>query len=187
MSANTMPRIRYLVVDVDGTMTDSGIYYDSFGNEWKRFSTRDAAGFFAAKRAGIAVVVLTGRECAATMRRMNELGVEHLYQNVKDKAVFLKRFMNEKRIAKEEMGYIGDDLNDLAAMGLAGFVACPVDACREVKEIADYISPIKGGYGAVRDAVEWYLSKAEAAKPTLQKNSAKQCITGLSTSGGERG
>lgn len=150
-------RIKYLVIDVDGTMTDAGIFYDEHGNELKKFCTKDAAGFFAARAAGIQILVLTGRECAATTRRMTEMKVDYLVQNCKDKVTYLKRFMEDRHITKEEIGYLGDDLNDLTAMQLCEFVGCPKDACVEVKDRADYISSIKGGYGAVRDIIEHML------------------------------
>ena len=152
-------KIKYLVIDVDGTMTDAGIYYDDNGNELKKFCTKDAAGFFAAYAAGIEIIVLTGRECAATARRMAELKVDHLFQNVVDKAAFLTEFMKENHICKEDIGYIGDDLNDLPPMKLVGYVGCPADSCREVKNAADYISPVKGGHGAVRDVIEQILTE----------------------------
>ena len=141
-------KVKLLVVDVDGTMTDAGIYYDEHGNELKKFCTKDAAGFFAAHKSGIKIMVLTGRECAATTRRMTELKVDYLFQNVKDKLSFLKKFMQENEILKEEVGYIGDDLNDIPPMKISGFVGCPSDSCIEVREIADYVSNVKGGYGA---------------------------------------
>ena len=156
-----MKPIKLLVIDVDGTMTDGGIYYDEHGNEWKKFNTKDAAGFFAAKQAGIKTMVLTGRECAATTRRMTELQVDYLFQKVNDKAAFLQNFMRENGIEKAEVGYIGDDVNDLQPMKLSGFVMCPADACREVREIADYVSPFMGGHGAVRDAIECLLNTWE--------------------------
>lgn len=152
-------KIKYLVIDVDGTMTDAGIYYDEHGNELKKFCTKDAAGFFAARRAGIQIMVLTGRECAATTRRMTEMKVDFLVQNCKDKIAYLTQFMEEHGIRREEIGYLGDDLNDLPPMQLCGFVGCPEDACKEVRERADYVSHIKGGYGAVRDIVEYLLRK----------------------------
>lgn len=150
-------KINYLVIDVDGTMTDAGIYYDEHGNELKKFCTKDAAGFFAAKKAGIQILVLTGRECAATTRRMEEMKVNYLIQNCKDKVVYLKRFMEENKISSDEIGYLGDDLNDLAPMNLCGFVGCPHDACVEVKSKADYVSRVNGGAGAVRDIIEHLL------------------------------
>lgn len=149
--------LKLLVIDVDGTMTDGGIYYDEHGNELKRFCTKDAAGFFAAPKAGIKIMVLTGRECAATARRMGEMKVEHIFQNIGSKEVFLQNFMKEHGLSRENIGYIGDDLNDLPAMKLAGYIGCPADACPEVKEMADYIAARKGGHGAVRDVIEHML------------------------------
>ncbi len=152
--------LKYLVIDVDGTMTDGGVYYDENGNELKKFNTKDAAGFFAAHKAGIEILVLTGRECKATERRMKELKVDFLHQNIKNKMEFLKDFIGSRNITKEEIGYIGDDLNDLPPMTLTGFVGCPADSCAEVREKADYVSSLKGGEGAVRDIVEFILRKS---------------------------
>ena len=148
-----------MVIDVDGTMTDGGIYYDNNGNEYKRFNTKDAAGFFAARAAGIKTIVITGRESFATERRMKELQVDYVFQNVKNKAAFLKCFLSEHNIQKNEIGFIGDDLNDYDAMRLVSFVACPADSCREVRAISGYISEKKGGCGAVRDCIEHLLEE----------------------------
>ena len=153
--------MKLMVIDVDGTLTDGKIIYDENGNEMKEFSVRDAAGFFAAKAAGIKTMVLTGRECKATKRRLDELNVDYIFQNVKDKPSFLRRFCKEHALEKGDLGYIGDDLNDLEAMGMCGFVACPSDACAEVKEIANYVSDIKGGNGAVSNVIEHYLREKE--------------------------
>lgn len=150
-------KISHIVVDVDGTMTDGGIYYNENGNELKKFCTRDAAGFFAARAAGIKIMVITGRKCAATEKRMKELKVDFVQQNVKDKAAFLSSYFIEHGICRDEVGYIGDDLNDIAGMKMAGFVACPADGCTDVKAIAHYISPVNGGYGVVRDVIEYLL------------------------------
>lgn len=156
-SKEQLKEIKYLVIDVDGTMTDAGIYYDEHGNELKKFCTKDAAGFFAAHQAGMEILVLTGRECAATTRRMTEMKVDYLVQNCKDKVRYLIQFMEEKGMTKDELGYLGDDLNDLPGMQLCGFVGCPADACAEIKEYADYVATTKGGEGAVRDIIEYML------------------------------
>lgn len=95
--------IRFLIIDVDGTMTDSGIYYDENGNELKKFCTKDAAGFFVAKVSGIKIMVLTGRECKATKRRMQELKVDYIEQGVVDKVNFIKNFMKENNLKKENL------------------------------------------------------------------------------------
>lgn len=155
----SLGQIKYLIIDVDGTMTDAGIYYDEHGNELKKFCTKDAAGYFAARKAGIKLMVLTGRECQATTRRMQEMKFDYIVQNIKDKASYLKNFMEQNNIVKQELGYIGDDLNDLSPMKLCNFVGCPADACEEVKAQADYIAEIKGGYGAVRDIISAVLKE----------------------------
>ena len=142
-------------------MTDAGIYYDEHGNELKKFCTKDAAGFFAAHQVGMKIMILTGRECAATTRRMTEMKVEYLVQNCKDKVTYMKEFMEQSGISKDEVGYLGDDLNDLPGMHLCGFGGCPEDACAEVKERADYVSGIKGGYGAVRDIISYLLKERD--------------------------
>ncbi len=162
-------KIKYWVIDVDGTMTDGGIYYDENGNETKKFNTFDAAGFFAAHEAGMKIIVLTGRECQATKRRMTELKVDYLFQGVRDKRSFLTSFMEEHQISKDELGYIGDDLNDLAGMELAGFVACPDNSCEEVKSVADYVSQVKGGNGAVRDVISYVLKKEGTWETIVRK------------------
>lgn len=154
-----LQKIKYLIIDVDGTLTDAGIYYDENGNELKKFSTKDAAGFFAAHQVGIKIMILTGRECAATTRRMKEMKVEYLVQDCKDKITYIHDFMEKNNINKDEIGYLGDDLNDLPGMSLCSFVGCPMDACDEVKERADYISGVKGGYGAVRDIISYLLNE----------------------------
>ena len=156
---NQYDKIEYLIIDVDGTMTDAGIYYDEHGNELKKFCTKDAAGFFAARQVGIKIMVLTGRECAATTRRMQEMKVDYLVQNIKDKISYLDNFMKENHISFEEIGYLGDDLNDYAGMKAAGYAGCPADACEEIKAICDYVSPVKGGQGAVRDIITCLLKQ----------------------------
>ena len=151
--------ITLLVIDVDGTMTDGGIYYDASGNEWKKFNTRDAAGLFAARCAGIKTMVLTGRKSFAVEKRMTELKVDYLYQGISDKKQFLARFMEENRLTAPCVGYIGDDLNDYEPMKLAGFVGCPADACEEICQIADYVAAVPGGQGAVRECITYILKK----------------------------
>ena len=146
-------KIRLLVIDVDGTMTDSGIYYGQSGEELKKFSTRDAAGFFAAHAVHMKTMILTGRESRMVQRRMEELKVDYIIQGVNDKRTYLENFMKENNLVKWNIGYIGDDLNDYAPMQLAGFIGCPYDACEEIIDIANYRSSYCGGQGAVRDII----------------------------------
>ena len=161
--------IRLLVLDVDGTMTDGGVYYDATGNETKKFAIKDGAGLVLARTAGIRVMICTGRESEAVRRRAADLKITDVYQNVGTKAVFLRDFMAENGYERQEVAYCGDDLNDLAAMALCGFVACPEDAAAEVKARADYICPQRGGEGAVRGAVEKILRGDGRWKDAVQK------------------
>ena len=152
-------KLKYLILDVDGTLTDSGVIYDDLGNELKRFSTKDGSGFNIAHEAGFEIIVMTGRECKATLRRMEELKTEYIFQNVKKKPDCLKQFMEEKNASAENFAYIGDDLNDYKTMMMCGFVGCPLESAPEIKDISDYVSPVRAGYGAMRDIVEEILRR----------------------------
>lgn len=153
-----LKNIKYIVIDVDGTMTDGGIYYDNNGNEIKKFNVRDAAGVFALRAADIKVMVLTGRCSKAVERRMGELHVDYLFQGVYNKVEFLERFMVEEGIDKSQLAYIGDDVNDYEAMRLADFKACPSDACEEIAAIADYRTAAVGGKGVVTEVARHILT-----------------------------
>lgn len=160
--------IKLLILDVDGTLTDGGIYYDATGNELKKFSVKDGAGLVALRRAGVQVMICTGRECEAVRRRAADLHLEYVYQNVGNKAAFLRDFFKEHGLSREEVAYCGDDWNDLAAMALCGFVACPADAAAAVKARADYVCPQKGGEGAVRGAAEEILRREGRLEDAVQ-------------------
>lgn len=160
--------IKLLVLDVDGTLTDGGLYLDSTGNEIKKFSVKDGAGLVLARTAGIKTMILTGRESEPVTRRANELHLDYVIQNCKQKQIFLAQFMAEHGLSKEEVAYVGDDWIDLAAMELCGFIACPCDAVTEVLNRADYICPHAGGFGAVRDAVVFLLRRAGLFEQALK-------------------
>ncbi len=140
-------------------MTDGGVYYDATGNELKKFAIKDGAGLVLARTAGIRVMICTGRECEAVRRRAADLKSPTSTRMLARKQRFLRDFMAENGYARDDVdvAYCGDDLNDLAAMALCGFVACPADAAPEVRARADYICPQRGGEGAVRGAVEKIL------------------------------
>jgi 3-deoxy-D-manno-octulosonate 8-phosphate phosphatase (KDO 8-P phosphatase) len=150
-------KITHVVMDVDGTLTRGDICYDGKGDELKTFCTRDGVGFFAARWAGLHPVILTGRTSVAVERRAADFGVEFLHQGVDDKRRWLADFMERNGFGRERLAYIGDDLNDYGAMGLAAFVGCPLDACEEVRALANYVAACKGGEGAVRDVLRCLL------------------------------
>lgn len=156
---NDFDSIQYLILDVDGTLTDGSIYYDSTGNEIKKFSVKDGAGIILAQSFGIKCVIITGRESVMVQRRADDLEIKYVFQNIKNKSVFLSEFMKTMQITSENLAYCGDDINDLHAMRFASFVCCPADAAKEVQQISQYISSKVGGDGAVRDCIEFMLKK----------------------------
>ncbi len=161
--------IKLLVLDVDGTMTDGGVYYDATGNELKKFAIKDGAGIVAARAVGVQVMICTGRECEAVRRRAADLHIDYVFQNVKDKAAFLRDFMAEHGLSREEVAYCGDDWNDLPAMALCGFVACPADAASAVAARADFVGTKKGGEGAVREAIAQFLRREGRLEEAMAK------------------
>lgn len=161
-----MQAIKLLVLDVDGTLTDGGLYLDAAGNEMKKFSVRDGAGLMLARAAGMQVMILTGRKSEPVRRRAAELHLDHCVQGCKDKKAYLAGFMAQNGLDAAQVGYVGDDWNDLAAMSLCGFVACPADADPLVRERANLVCPGRGGEGAVRQAVE-HLLRAQGRFETV--------------------
>lgn len=152
-------KIKLIVLDVDGTLTDGGIYYDSQGDEIKCFDVKDGLGIKVAINAGINFAIITGRESIMVIRRAKELGIQYIQTGVQKKYPALEALQKELRLDKNEIGYIGDDWNDFQCMINVGFSACPSNAARELTKIADYVSELPGGKGAVRDCVEFLLKK----------------------------
>lgn len=149
--------IKLLIMDVDGTLTDGGIYYDDAGHEMKKFYVKDGTGIRIALENGIECMILTGRESACVKRRGEELGISYICQGITDKQAFLQNFMKEKGLSGEDIAYIGDDVNDLECMQLVKFRGCPADAAKEVKNTVEYICQKAGGCGAVREFIEWIM------------------------------
>ena len=147
-------KIKLIILDVDGTLTDGGIYYGSDGTEYKRFCVQDGTGILAAEKAGIEFAILTARESPIVLQRAKDLKISHVYQNIWYKKEKLKELMNGLNLTTENVAYFGDDTIDLEAMSLCSFVACPSNACKEVKAVSSYISPYEGGHGAVRDILD---------------------------------
>jgi len=151
--------VKLLILDVDGTLTDGGIYIGSDKTETKRFQAKDGLIVRVFPKLGIRTLILTGRYSDLTQIRADDLSVSFVIQGVGNKVEALGKFMLEHNIAPEHIAYIGDDLNDFAAMQLCCFRACPNDAANEIKKICDYTSPLNGGQGAVRDCCEFLLKK----------------------------
>lgn len=155
-----MKNIKYLIMDVDGTLTDGKIYMSGEGELCKAFNVKDGSGICdIAIPIGIIPIIITGRKSNIVLKRCTELGITHIYQGVTDKIRVLKSVVNDVSAA----AYIGDDINDLGCMeyvkAAGGIVGCPCDAVKNVIRIADYVAEHKGGDGAVRDFIEWLVER----------------------------
>lgn len=151
----SLTNIQLLILDVDGVLTDGGIIRDDAGQQIKRFHVRDGAGLVLWKRLGKDVAIITGKESAVVTHRAAELAITHVYQNVASKLDAYRELLEELNLTDSQVAYVGDDLPDLPVMRR---VACPIavaDAVEEVRTVAKYVTKFPGGYGAVRDAIEF--------------------------------
>lgn len=149
-------KIKLLVMDVDGTLTDGTIYMGPNGEVMKAFNAKDGAGIaHLLPKLGILPVIMTGRCSQILQRRCEELKIAHLYQGVADKLTKLKELSAELGVCADEIAYIGDDLNDLDCIQFCGLTACPNDAAAQIREKAGYICRLEGGRGAVREFIDY--------------------------------
>lgn len=146
--------LRLLVVDVDGTLTDGGMYYDGKGEAMKKFDTRDAKGMLMLRDAGVRVCVVTAETSAVVTARMRKLGITDYFPGVKDKLAWLREHLTHWQLDAAQVAYIGDDLNDLEGLLAAGLSCCPADAVPEVRQAVHYVCAAGGGAGAVREVCD---------------------------------
>jgi len=146
-------RIKMLACDIDGVLTDGSIIYGTGNLEVKVFNIKDGIGMKIAWLSHFPVVWITGRKSEAAVRRADELNVQ-IYQGMADKEAGLRAVAEERGLALEEIAYIGDDLNDLPALQLAGYAVAVADAAPEVIALADYTTKARGGRGAIRETLE---------------------------------
>lgn len=154
---NKVNKLALLVVDVDGTLTDGGMYYSAEGDILKKFNTRDARGLELIRNKGIKIAILTSEKSNIVKARAEKLGIDMCYLGVADKKQIIENLCCELSISYKEVGFIGDDLNDLEVMKVVGFSACPSDAVSEIKQNAFYVSSYRGGQGAVRDVCDFII------------------------------
>ena len=161
--------IKLVLLDVDGTLTDGGIYRGNNGEELKRFNVKDGYAIVNAQKLGIEFGIITGRKSELVEIRSNELKIKYLYQGISEKTVILEEIMQKTGLKKEEIAYMGDDLNDILIMKQSGLTGAPKDAADEVIQIVDFVSGKNGGSGAVREFVE-YILKKDGKWETFLKN-----------------
>ncbi|MBS1663279.1 MAG: HAD-IIIA family hydrolase [Bacteroidetes bacterium] len=152
-------KIKILLTDVDGVLTDNGVFYGESGEVLKRFSIRDGMGVERLRKlAGVDTGIVTGELSPSVARRAEKLQITELHLGIKDKLGRLRELMERRGIGWDEIAYIGDDVNDLEVLEKVGLSACPSDAMAAVSAIVHYRCVEKGGYGAFREFAEWIIT-----------------------------
>lgn len=156
-------RVRLLVLDVDGVLTDGRLYYDAEGRELKSFHVRDGYGIQQVLAAGLQVAVISGRRSPAAAARLAELRVPHIFLGRNDKRQVLDQLLSELRIPIDDVACVGDDVIDLEIMSPAGLGITVADAHPDVLRAADWVTVARGGRGAVREVCDLLLSARQPA------------------------
>jgi 3-deoxy-D-manno-octulosonate 8-phosphate phosphatase (KDO 8-P phosphatase) len=162
--------VKTFVFDMDGVLTDGKVLIMDDNNWLRRMNIRDGYALQLAVISGFRVIIISGSDSLPVQQRLNKLGITDVFMNVTNKEDSLKELMIKKKINWNELLFMGDDIPDYFCMKKAGVAACPADAASEIREIASYISPFKGGDGCVRDVIEKVLKLNN--KWTLQNNIA---------------
>lgn len=156
--AEAAKSIRLIAFDVDGILTDGGLYLSDSGEEFKRFNSLDGHGLKMLKASGVELAIITGRTSRCVELRAKNLGITHLYQGVEDKLSAMKTLLAELQLAPQAAAFMGDDVVDLPAMRHAGLAFSVPDAPQVVRDRAHYVSRCNGGHGAVREVCELLMS-----------------------------
>lgn len=168
-------KIRVVIADIDGVLTDGGMYYSETGDELKKFNVRDGVGVVLMRLAGLKVGAMTGENIKLVKRRLRKIGIDFFFTGVKNKKVCLDRYLSESGYSLEEVAFIGDEINDYCLLKKVGLFLAVADAGRKIRDEADCVLKTAGGGGVLRevaeilleaqqtyqDAIEQYVSKSE--------------------------
>ena len=152
-----LKQIRLFATDVDGVLTDAGMYYSESGEELKKFNTRDGMGIKLLQKAGVLTAIVTQERTKLVARRAEKLTIPEVHQGVMDKLSLVREMAARHGFSLEQVAYIGDDVNDLETLKAVGFSATPADGLPQVTAVVDYVCVKKGGEGAVREVIEMIL------------------------------
>lgn len=157
-------KLKFVFLDVDGVMTEGGMFYTDAGDEFKRFDTKDGMAIKMAMKQGIEFgIISSGVNQKIIQHRADMFGIKHVYVGTEPKLQVAEQWLKNLNLKWEEVGYIGDDINDLQMFERAGITACPADATNPIKKAADFILESKGGHGCIRE----YLRYIPSLKSTL--------------------
>jgi 3-deoxy-D-manno-octulosonate 8-phosphate phosphatase (KDO 8-P phosphatase) len=157
-SCDGLEGVQAIAFDVDGVLTDGGVWWGPAGEEWKRFSFADIMGVSLARLAGLSLALISGEDSPLVDRYATKMQIAHVYKGCRDKATALREFASASRVPLANICFMGDDVNDLPAMHIAGFSAAPANAVKDVRSFVNFISNQCGGNGAVRELVDAILS-----------------------------
>ena len=162
-------KVRMLILDVDGVMTDGRIIYDSRGNELKCFNVLDGMGLALLGQAKIKVALITAKGSKAVLRRARDIGAVEVKRNAIDKLTALSQILRKYKLSNKDICFIGDDLVDLPLIKRAGLAVAVAGACAEVKRAAHYITKTEGGKGAVREVIEVILRSQNSWRRVIKR------------------
>lgn len=172
VSPKILQGIRLFATDVDGVLTDAGMYYAESGDEWKKFNTRDGMGLKLLQKAGIITAIVTQERTKLVARRAEKLAIPELHQGVLDKLSLVREMAARHGLTLSQVAYIGDDVNDLETLKEVGFSAAPADGMPQVIAVVDYVCQKNGGEGAVREICEMILD-AKSRKSIVESPKSK--------------
>lgn len=153
-----MTSIKAIALDVDGVLTDGGVWWGPQGEEWKRFSFRDIMAVSLACKHGLVVALISGEDSPLVDRFARKFRLAHVYKGCQDKAAALRSFAEASGVALQEVAFMGDDVNDVPALKICGFPAAPADSHPTAREAARLVTVSQGGRGAVRELVDHLLA-----------------------------
>lgn len=152
-----LAKVKLLILDVDGVLTDNGVYLGSAGNEFKKFNIGDGFGIYLIQKAGVQVALLSGRYSKATEFRAKELEIQHVYNGYTDKLKVYTELKEKLNLKDQEIAFVGDDLPDIPVLRKCGLSLTVQNAQKKVKDSADYVTKLPGGSGAVREIIDLIL------------------------------
>jgi 3-deoxy-D-manno-octulosonate 8-phosphate phosphatase (KDO 8-P phosphatase) len=158
MLASRAKLIRLVAFDVDGVMTDGGLYFSDSGEEFKRFNSLDGHGLKMLRASGVEIAIITGRTSRCVEARARNLGIEHVYQGVERKLDAMVELLNKLKLSRDAAAYMGDDVVDLSVMRHVGLSISVPESPQLVREHSNYVTQRGGGHGAVREACEMIMS-----------------------------
>jgi 3-deoxy-D-manno-octulosonate 8-phosphate phosphatase (KDO 8-P phosphatase) len=158
-----LSKVRLLALDVDGTLTDGGLYYSDNGEEFKKFNVKDGQGMKLLMQSGVDIAIASASSSTSTLHRAKKLGITHVYVGVEDKLQVLRSLCDQLGITLEQVAYVGDDVNDLPALQAVGCPLTVQDAVDDVKQVAIGVTKNMGGQGAVREICDLLISSQRAA------------------------